>query len=113
MEGEFRWESITPITLVPTESYVVAGHHPGDFDIVAAPDLVDVTFSLVTYEGGRSEDTTGDVSTSPIFPDESGPSLPPLSTEGRFGPNIDVIPEPATAALLGLGGLAMLGRRRS
>ena len=75
------------------------------------PDLGD-EFVILTWQGGL-DGVFGDVAVDPWFTDRDITfALRYGDTTGPGALTIEAVPEPATLALLALGGLAVLGRRR-
>lgn len=105
--GEFRYFSISGVSLSAGQQYVIAADVTGDYFI---NDNIDVITSAaeITWIQGRF---TGPGVVWPTFPTQSVPG------NKYFGPNFTFtattpIPEPATMLLLGSGLLGLLGLRR-
>ena len=98
----FRYVSV-PQTLLPAGSYTIGAYSLGSPDVFIKGATI-TTDPAVTYVGSRVE------------PSPSGIAFPPTDNigfpNGDFGPNFQFVPEPGSAALLGLGTLLLAARRR-
>ena len=104
--NSFRYISVTPVAL-PAGSYTIGAYSNGSPDLVAISPII-TTDAAVTYAGSRSAFTSGIG-----FP--SGDTLSAPGGNSYFGPNFQftaTAPEPASAALLGLGTLLLAAHRR-
>jgi len=107
-DGQWLFTSITPLLLQPGDYVLVATW--GDPIDNADPFRLqaNAVTSSVTYTGMCSK--TGLDSLHLVFPDCAGA---PLDNASFFGPDLAIIPEPASITLLGFGALALFrGVRR-
>ena len=107
-DGQWLFTSITPLLLQPGDYVLVATW--GDPIDNADPFRLqaNAVTSFVTYTGMCSK--TGLDSLHLVFPDCAGA---PLDNASFFGPDLAIIPEPASITLLGFGALALFrGVRR-
>jgi hypothetical protein len=111
---ELNGVSIAPITLAAV-STTFSDSLPGA-ELVAAWDLelqIDIQAALINL--GYSSDvkaTAVDVSINDTLASVSEPSTAAFIAKKEFIVEVNPIPEPGTAALLSLGGMSMLMRRR-
>jgi hypothetical protein len=101
----FRYEAIPALSLNAGQEYLLAGFAPVDAAYAASLNSGLTVDTDVTY-GGYFYDFGG---TSLFFPTSSDPTLYFGGPNLQFSP----VPEPASALLLGLGGLGFLIRRRT
>ncbi|MBK8040378.1 MAG: DUF4082 domain-containing protein [Verrucomicrobiaceae bacterium] len=114
LDGFFRMESITPVSLLPATEYVIAASWAANSDPwlwddgllgVSMNDLVISPLITAGTQPGRYEDTTSILE----FPDLL------ISGNRNFfvGPNLTVVPEPTRAMMLATAAFAgMVLRRR-
>lgn len=97
----FRYVDIPSVALSVDTDYVLGYYSDtssADFVITNATNL-QVNPAITLVNARWSSDSSLDIPAN-------------ITTEDRFGPNFQFVPEPATVSLLGLGGLALIRRRR-
>lgn len=104
-QGDFFYDNNSAgVNLAPGETYTIAVIYAsldGD-SYVSSPSSVGTSADVNLLNGVFP--STGNLGLA--FPTEDSANL------GRFGPNFNYVPAPASAVLLGLGGLAACRRRR-
>lgn len=104
-QGDFFYDNnASGANLAPGETYTIAVlYASGDLDsYISSPTSVGTAPEVNLLNGVFP--IAGDLGLS--FPTEDSANL------GRFGPNFNFVPAPASALLLGLGGIAASRRRR-
>jgi hypothetical protein len=103
-DGQWLFTSIAPMILQPGD-YVLAATWGDPIDNADPFRLqANAVDPFVTYTGACSKSQLPSLQL--VFPDCSSA---PLNSAGFFGPNLAIVPEPTSIALLGIGTLA-LGR---
>jgi len=99
---DFRYVEIDPFWLYSGETYIIGNTSSGDPYVGSDSESVISTLPFITYD--RTLYSTAG----------SGFTLPTIEQDlyYYFGPNILVIPEPSTLAILGLG-IMLIRRRRN
>jgi hypothetical protein len=102
-DGQFRTVAVAPITLLPGNGYIVGGENfAASTDRIASNVTSQTLFPTLRYI---------DATFSPIGSGFVRPATFSAATTGFYGPSFSV-PEPATAAVLLLGSIGLLMRRR-
>lgn len=105
LEDGFRFLEVTPATLLAGGTYVINGYRPTAADGILFNASKLTTAPFLTYDTQVAANRTGGLAyTNTPFPD---------AANGWFGPNFkaDVVPEPASGALLLVGAVLFCGRR--
>jgi hypothetical protein len=101
LDGNFRYNAIAPLALIAGQSYMVVGFHPGSAtqDLAAATPPGLTIAPEITFQGYFLN-----FNSSLTFPTTNG------GNTRFFGPNFQfqVIPEPTSLALFGLGAVGLL-----
>ena len=105
-----RYTPVTPTTL-PAGNYTIGAFFPNNSaDVLQATASSIITDPTFTYGGSRGANTAGGIA----FPAGNAPGNTSGIPNGYFGPDFQFTPtpEPTSAALLTLGAVSLLGKRR-
>ncbi len=126
-DGNFAtWDPTTTLALAVSESVSMTATNNGTFNFTGANRIVlddsSVYLIFINDTSGAtriafSAGTVGDAVTGQSFRNVNtatgaADSLEPIVANSDFGVTVNTVPEPSSTALLGLGGLALILRRR-
>lgn len=107
LDGLFRYNAITPLSLAVSQSYTVVGFHPGS----TTQDLAASNPSGLSLSSGLTlQGYFFNLNPSLSFTTTNGDPSRFFGPNFQFQPAVAVVPVPASQTLLGLGLLGVLSR---